>query len=324
VLVAGVPATVLAQVKTFRRVIPLAVISLVCSLARVGIMYYQIGSRDLMSTCTPSFEGVTPMTTFNSLATTGLLFGGHGMFPEEIREMKRPESYFGALHSAYVIMIVVYLSNTYVAYAVWGDWTAGDNQFNWPLNEATFVSVVLSSIWALIEMTISHVMLFSTIEKHLEQWWGAGRDRPEGKQRVGPWRRRLLRVLGRSAFVWTEVFFALMLSSAGIANIQAFCGAVGFAALTYCAPFAAYWKLLGRHDPLVWQLCYLVVGLSGVGLMVVGTYSSVAGSLDQLEQYHLFDTSQCSANDVLDMRSCSNPCREAYGVEGTCTPGAGA
>ncbi|CAJ1436729.1 unnamed protein product [Effrenium voratum] len=234
-LLTGAAATCLAQVRTFRGLIFWAAVSLACTIARIMILVYQIGAHDLLQECRPSFDGITATSTFNSLATTAFLFGGHGLFPEEMAELRRPESYFPALHASYVVLILGYGLNTYLAYAVWGEWTAGDNQFNWPLNGATLTSSFLSAVWGILEMTTSHVMLLNTVEKH-------------------PWVKAILdkrgscysRALIRATFVWTEVFWAFMFSAAGIANIQAFVGAFGFTSLTYYAPFAAYWKLLRR------------------------------------------------------------------------------
>uniref|UniRef100_A0A7S4SZJ8 Amino acid transporter transmembrane domain-containing protein n=1 Tax=Alexandrium monilatum TaxID=311494 RepID=A0A7S4SZJ8_9DINO len=318
IIVAGCVATLLAQVKTFRSVMPLAVVSAVSTLARQGILYYQIGSQDLLSRCAPSFGGVTPQSAFNSLATTGFLFGGHGIFPEEMRELRRPESFFKALHWAYAIMVAVYLTNAYVAYAVWGDWVAGDVQFNWPLNRATLASAILSCVWALIGMAMSHVMMLSLVEQRIEACWRARASSEVAPPPCSAAVVRLARFSLRAAVVWSEVFFAVMLSGAGIENIQALVGALGFPALTYYAPFAAYWRLLAKRESAWLQVGFLLVGLSGTCLMIFGVYSSLAGIAEDMRTYSLFDTSKCSSSAILNVSSCSNPCHSAYGDGATC------
>merc|ERR1712060_251888 len=115
-------------------------------------------------------------------------------------------------------------------------------QLNFPMNTATLVSAVLSVVWGLIEMTLSHVLMLSLVESAL------------GLSGSASGQNRLCRFLLRAGFACTEVFFAFMLSSAGIANIQGFVGAFGFTALTYYYPFAAYWKLVLREQGTsLWQ-----------------------------------------------------------------------
>jgi len=257
----------------------------------------------LLSECEPKFGGVTAKSAFSSLATTAFLFGGHGMFPEEIREMRRPKSFFSALHIAYGVMGLIYATGAYLGYAVWGTWTSGDNQLNFPLNTATLISALLSVVWGLIEMTLSHVVMLSQVEAILSL---------RGSAFIG---NRLHRFLLRSGFVCTEILFAFMLSDAGIANLQGLVGAFGFTALTYYCPFAAYWKLIVQEQgaTLYQKICYGLGFISGVLLTLVGVYASVAGMVDEVSSYSLFDTSRCSLSDVVDPQSCSNPCVAAYG-----------
>jgi len=246
---------------------------------------------------------VTATSAFSSLATTALLLGGHGMFPEEIRELRRPKSFFSALHVAYAVMGLVYATGAYVGYAVWGTWTSGDNQLNFPLNTATLISALLSVVWGLIEMTLSHVLMLSLVEATLGLSGSAS-----ARGRVG-------RCLMRTGFVCTEIVFALMLSSAGIANIQGFVGAFGFTALTYYCPFAAYWKLILREQGATFcqKFCHGLAFVSGLLLTLVGVYSSVVGMVEEISTYSLFDTSRCSLSEVVNLQSCSNPCMAAYG-----------
>jgi len=262
-----------------------------------------VASYDLLSGCGPKFGGVTSRSAFDSLACTAFLFGGHGLFPEEMREMRRPKSFFPALNVAYVIIGVVYFVGAYVGYAVWGQWTAGDNQFNWPLNGATFASALLSVAWGRIEMATSHVMMLSLVEDLI------------GLKRTASLHNRLCRVALRASVAASEAFLAFMFSAAGIANIQGVVGAFGFTALTYYGPFAVYWKMSMRRQgaPLWKHAAFLVAGASGIVLTVVGVYSSLAGMAEQIHTYSLFDTARCSVRDVVNLQSCSNPCLEAYG-----------
>lgn len=308
IFVCGAVIGVLGQIQTFRQIMPFAIASLASTLLRQFLMYYQIAHHDILAECEPHYGGVTSRSLVNSLSTTALLFGGHGLFPEEIGEMRKPESFFRALHVCYAIVISVYASNAYVAYYAWGNWVAGDIQFNWPLNEATFLSAILSIVWVLIEIAIANVMMMGLVEKVLKL------EQPKFRSESTTC-FCVCRSLWRSFFVLSQVLFSFMLSSAGIADLQALVGAFGFTALTYYAPFAAYWKLIAskRGEHFVWQASYCLAFLSGVAIMVVGTYISLTSIAKTLSTYNLFDTSTCTTSNILDLSSCSNPCRESYG-----------
>lgn len=307
-LVCGCLAAALAQIQTFKRVLPWAVVSLLSTLVRQGLLYYQILSKDLMSECEPTFgSAVNGESVIISVATTAFLFGGHGLFPEEMREMRRPKSFFSALHASYIIIGVTYATYIFVAYSVWGDWVQADNQLNWPLNTATLVSALLSIVWGLIEMTMSHVMMLSLLESHLQALGMKFREAG-----FCPFRFCL-----RIGIVGSEVFLAFTFSSAGIGNLQGFVGAFGFTALTYYAPFAVYWKLVLRPSgaSMLMQGLFGAVFLSGLLLTVAGVYASSDGVKDEIAKYRLFDTTRCSAVDFVRLDSCDNPCLSVYGFD---------
>merc|ERR1712039_413512 len=115
--------------------------------------------------------------------------------------------------------------------------------------------------------------------------------------------------------VFSVVVVAWMFNAAGIANLQAMIGAVGFTALTYYAPFAAYWKLISRprKDPTWKQLFYLGGCAAGVLVMISGGITASVSITDDMSSRRFFDTSICTSEDILDLSACSNPCREAYG-----------
>jgi hypothetical protein len=305
-LVIGVLNCVSAQIRSFRGLIWFACASLASTVVRQLILYYQVASLDLLEVCEPSYGGVTYQSAFNGLATTAFLFGGHGLFPEEMREMKHPSSFFPAFHWAYAITIALYLSNAIVGYTVWGDWTAGDNQFNFPMNTATFTSAILSSVWGIVEITTNKVMFLKLLEN------------TEVMQRLlGDNKRHLPRIAFRAGIAWSEVFFAWMLNAAGIANLQAFVGSFGFTSLTYYAPFAAYWALTRRRGTatvLVQFGCAVFIAI-GLIMMVVGVWSSVEGAAAQIAEYSLFSTATCGVANVLNEAACDNPCRAVGGYD---------
>lgn len=311
VLFNGILLVAMAQIRTFKHIMPFAIISLASTLVRQILMYYQISSKALLTTCSTQYSEVSTNGAFASLATTALMWGGHGIFPEEMRELRRPESFIPALHVTYVICIIVYVLMAYVAYYVWGDWTAADVQFNWPLNEATMVSAALSWLWGSVNLAISHVMMFCNIERTRAFRLSPSEEFAPVRYGLKPW---LLRLVLRTAVVISEVFLAFMLADAGIGNLQGVVGALGFTALTYYCPYLAYWKLISREqDPLWLQTLFGIGALLGIVVMIVGVYVSVAGIAEEASSYGLFNTSCGPSSGTLDFDSEANPCRGAYG-----------
>ena len=308
-------AVLASMTTTFRHVMPWAVLSLLSTLVRTILLVVQIVRYDMFATCSPTFgASVTGVSTMEALATSAFLFGGHGLFPEEIREMRkdhREHRFNLALALAYVVIGVTYLIWGPLSYAVWGDSVTGDIVQLWPDDDVTSAALVFSVIWGIVELQVSQVLLMLTVEIHgiglhpheswfapRTAWWWSGRMPPA-----------LLRVLVRCGIVLTQLFWALMLQDAGIANIQALCGAIGFSALTYFFPFVLYDRFRKGSKPHpAWRSLWFLLFLSGFVVLIGGVVSSIEGFVTTTNGA-LFGAGGCGVVDLVGNTTCrySNP-----------------
>lgn len=302
VIISAMILVVLVQTPTFKHVTPLAALAVAFSLLRLVLVYVQMGRYDMLQNCEPSYElpqeeGSTFMTFFRGLSTFMWMLGGHGMFPEEIREMRDPEvHYYKALNWAYGLIVVQYLMTIIPAYLVWGSWTTPLLVDNLPDDNITSAIVILSVVWMFIEAAISNLLLCLTVEVHVYNLSPLQHFiRKEGELIFPAVKRGLHRVF----VVLLQLFFAVMLQDAGVGNIQAFVGAFGFGALTFWLPYILEMfrvpKFRGLHTVL------LIIGLV---VSVFGMYTSLA-SIHEATQGTLF-SSECKHLDLLDEES--GPC----------------
>ena len=295
--------SLLAQVRTFREVTPLAVLSLVAQAGFMIAVWAAIGEHSLLSSCKPTYGSPTLLGSLNSLSTIALLFGGHGVLPEEIREMAEPDRFPLALNVSYVGIVIMYAVFAPVGYAVWGDFTNGDVTQNLPDVPARRAAALLAFLVIMVTTTISHVLYVGLVEELV--------GLSTARTGLGQLAREVARIVLRTALVWMEATITLMLHSAGIESFTTITGALGFAALTYYAPYAAYWKLIARRDShsTLRQALLLAGFLVGLFISIAGTSAAVYDFIDGASEYILFDM---SCNPPLELDVTENPCRIAY------------
>lgn len=225
---------------------------------------------------------------FLALSTFAWLFGGHGMYPEEVREMRNAKADFGkALNWAYVVLLAQYLL-ALVPYAVFGSWTSPRLVDNLPDDGITTAVAWLSVAWAAITSVIGCLALCLTVEVHvlglspLVHWTPALAvgDCPGGGFCGGmpPW---CLRAAHRCAMVGLLLGAALALQDAGLMGIQALMGAFGFGAFTFWLPFLLALRLSPRRRALhAALLCLgLLLSAGGVYTAIRAIAHSESGSL---------------------------------------------
>ncbi|CAK9101031.1 Probable GABA transporter 2 [Durusdinium trenchii] len=271
IAISALVLVVLTQVPTFRQVVPMAVLSLVLSFVRLILVYVQMGRYDMGTNCSPDYDLPDDesriLTFFKGLSTFAWMFGGHGMYPEEIREMKDPQENFGkALNFAYAIIILQYALMVFPAYYTWGSWTSPVLLDNLPDDNVTTLAIWISIVWMLITAAISNLLLCLTMEVHV--WNLSPLVHFDPLARFPP---VVTRFCHRALMVGLQLFFALMLQEAGIGNIQAFVGAFGFGALTFWLPYILELRRVRRR-------ALLHYGLLGLGMVLTtfGIYSAVA------------------------------------------------
>jgi len=276
----------LVQTPTFKHVVPLATLSIALSILRNLLIFVQMGRYNMVRNCSPTYtvpeEGSGLQTFFRGLSTFAWMLGGHGMYPEEIREMKDPEEhYMKALNWAYLIIVAQYVVLIVPSYVIWGQWTSPILLDNLPDDGVTTFIIAISIVWMLITATISNLILALTIEVNifelnpLRHW-------------EGRFPNALKRILHRGGIVLFQLFFALMLQDAGVGNIQAFVGAFGFGALTFWLPYVLeLYRVKRRRIVHVFLLfCGLVLTFFGIFSAIASIRAQTGGKLFGTECHH--------------------------------------
>ena len=76
----------------------------------------------------PTFPPPTPSSAFVSLANFAYAYGGHGMFPESLREMRRPKDWPRVMRWCYGVMVPLYLACGAVGYRAYGGFAKARRQ----------------------------------------------------------------------------------------------------------------------------------------------------------------------------------------------------
>ena len=227
----------------------------------------------------PSFELPSTTSAFLGVTAFAYTFGGHGFYPEEIREMRQPSQWGQVMHYTYAVALPLYWGCGLLGYYAYGDFAQANINLNFPLNGANTMSVAVQVVQELYFILSSNLVMMLSIELALgidpsscgTPLWKMAASAP----RSWPWAKRLL---VRSLFFASEVFVAqILLSGEGdtLLALQSLTGAVGMTAFTYFLPYAFYMMLSPTplsKVRLTWSVANILLGLLA---MAVGFLSSM-------------------------------------------------
>lgn len=245
---------------------------------------------------------VTSATVFNSLGNFAYGFGGHGLYPEELREMKNPEDWPKVLNLTYGTMVPIYVLVMYWGYKAYGDFAKGNINLNFPKNAANIVSMMMQSVQCYYGVFFTNIALMMRIETHLgvdptEHWAVVT------KYGVTP---AVFRLVFRTAFLATEVLVAaifLAVSGDVILDLQSLAGAVGMTAMTYFLPSIIHYAFnMNERSSRTEHIVVSINFVMGLFIMLSGLY----GSLDRLfsSKYE----NQCPVRYVYSPHDPGDPC----------------
>eukprot|EP00242_Pyramimonas_sp_CCMP2087_P015591 CAMPEP_0198202528 /NCGR_PEP_ID=MMETSP1445-20131203/5701_1 /TAXON_ID=36898 /ORGANISM="Pyramimonas sp., Strain CCMP2087" /LENGTH=561 /DNA_ID=CAMNT_0043873495 /DNA_START=248 /DNA_END=1933 /DNA_ORIENTATION=- len=222
----------------------------------------------------PSYPKTSPMRLFTGFAGMAYAFGGHGIFPEEIREMKEPEKWPIVMNWTYGIIVPMYLACSFVGYYAYGGYAQANLNLNFPDNWINTFSLLVQLPSCLYLIYFTNLVLVLQIELAL------GVD-PTHTTCARPFRFGmppvLFRFFFRSLFVGSQVLFAeILLSGAGdtVLGVQALAGAVGMVAFTYFLPFILH-AIFFWEDMRTRRLVYYAINAAlAIVFMFGGIYST--------------------------------------------------
>ena len=212
------------------------------------------------------------------LSAFAYAFGGHGLYPEQIREMAQPTRWPRVMAITYATTIPLYWLCGVLGYYAYGDFSRANINLNFPNNAANQLSIGVQAAQELFFVLDSNLVVMLAIE--LAVGLDPSACCAPGWRGVAPWVGRLM---VRTAFLASQVFCAQMLLSGEgdtLLSLQGLTASVGMVAFTYFLPYVFYAILSPR--PLstsrkVWAGLNVVLGMV---VMVAGFGSSLAELLD--------------------------------------------
>jgi proton-coupled amino acid transporter len=284
-LIVGVISLPVVQVPSFHATriaaVALGVLPLVLN---VGVMLYEIALvRPWDCAPGPSYTAWPSVSRgFVGLTAFAYAFGGHGLYPDQIREMRQPARWPSVMAWTYAATVPLYWLCGLLGYYAYGDFSKANINLNFPDNPANKLSIAVQALQEFFFILDSDLVVMLAMEL------AVGLDpstccAPTWHPRT--WRRGLPPWLGRlglrSAFLASQVFCAQMLLSGEgdtLLSLQALTASVGMVAFTYFLPYV--FALLLSPTPLgPWRKAWAGVNIA-IGLaMAVGGFGSSLGEL---------------------------------------------
>eukprot|EP00322_Chrysochromulina_rotalis_P006000 CAMPEP_0115829824 /NCGR_PEP_ID=MMETSP0287-20121206/1298_1 /TAXON_ID=412157 /ORGANISM="Chrysochromulina rotalis, Strain UIO044" /LENGTH=281 /DNA_ID=CAMNT_0003283103 /DNA_START=84 /DNA_END=929 /DNA_ORIENTATION=- len=200
-------------------------------------------------------------------------FGGHGLYPEQIREMAEPSRWGEVMTAVYAVCTPLYLLAGLLGYYAYGDAAMANINVNFPRNAANAASIAVQCVQEVFFVLESNLVVLLALELRLgldptsccaPYWRG-----------LPPW---LARLVLRALFLSSQVLCAqAMLCGSGdtLFALQSLIGAVGMVAFTYVLPYVFYAVLSREPHSQRWKAWAATNICIGVLVMVAGFGSSL-------------------------------------------------
>lgn len=216
---------------TFHDTLYIALFSAIVSTvnAFLQLLVVVVYQRELFYRTEKRFFGSNPLRILSALPAISYTFGGHGVFPEEIREMKNPKEFPRVVRWLFAAALPWYFACAIVSYSAYGETIRGNPIENWPEGVwVTKVGALFSLVGALVISVTSNqatLLAIGDIDGEKKTRWN-------GK---GQWYRKFL-------FVTAQLMTAILLRHVPLPLLQSFMGSFGVGILTFILPFAIYLK----------------------------------------------------------------------------------
>ena len=185
-----------------------------------------------------------------NIANMAFTYGGHGTFPEQVREMKDPNDFFRGFDILYGVAMPFYTVCALVSFWAFGNMNSANYIENLMDNNIVKVNLYLSLLSGLPIIVLGQVVILLQLEIPAgilpTDWW-VNRSQNEG--RLATFLRStklspvMIRFFFRTFYIGVLLLLAEMLDDAGLGTIVSISGAIGLAAMTYWLPFVLALKL---------------------------------------------------------------------------------
>lgn len=252
-----------------------------CLLLNVLIFLAEVGTYAPWA-CEPGPAYVTPGVgqVFIGFTAFAYAFGGHGMYPEEVREMRHPAEWPKVVNYTYGTVCTMYVLCAYLGYYAYGSSARANLNSNFPSNWLNVLSICVQLVVTYYCVYVTSLVMLLHVEEHA---FGINPRTSCGEYTA---RTAGVRLLFRSLFVGAQALLcAALVGVRGdvLLAMQSLSGAIGMTALTYVLPYALHWMLhperVRAWPRRAWYLFNVVVA---VVIMVGGTWFGIKGMVDGL------------------------------------------
>lgn len=255
------------------------VVAYVCLLLNVATFFAEVWSYTPWN-CEPGPTYVQPGVgqIFIGFTAFAYAFGGHGMYPEEVREMRHPKEWPKVVNYTYGTVCTMYVLCAYFGYYAYGSGARANLNSNFPNNALNVFSIMVQLVVTYYCIYVTSLVMLLHIEEHA---FGINPRLSCGEYTA---RTAAIRFIFRTAFVGLQVLLCIMLVGVEgdvLLAMQSLSGAIGMTALTYVLPYMLHWML---HPEKVrsWllRIWYLFNVVVAVVIMVGGTWFGVKGMVE--------------------------------------------
>ena len=210
----------------------------------------------------PTYQKPKVLDIFVSLSAFAYMFGGHGMFPEMIREMRKPQEFTKVINWTYGVIMVQYIVCGYLGFYAYGSFVDANINLMWPYDAWNITSIVLQLAVGYYRVFLGNAVLMLNTERSI------------GLQPTAKSSRFLFRVL----FLGTQIGLAqLLLRASGdiLLGLQSLSGAIGMSALTYFLPYMMFWSCYPQELSIFGKVIFAINVIIGLMIMFAGISSSL-------------------------------------------------
>ena len=283
-----------SQLPTYHDTFPICVLSAIISTlnAMLQVIVILVFQPNLHAENETKMFG-TLTSTLSALPAISYVFGGHGVFPEEVRELKSPSTFKAVLKMLYASAAPIYYLCSVYTYYTYGDTIQGNVLANWPEhNWVTKCGAAFSLVGTLTVAVTSNQATLLAVENALEIYPVADDESNEKHLLKRLYRLKkaftykpFARMFVRLSFVTLQLIVAILLRKSPLQYMQGFMGAFGVGCLTFWAPYLIYFRLKRGNLPacirgkILYQGILYIFFASGLFVSLVGMFCSAKSLL---------------------------------------------
>lgn len=287
---AGVLA-VPAQIRTWTDLSGLAMVFLCFTIVTTVLLVLETSGY---AYCDATYDDVNFSSFWEGTTAFAFIWGGSGLFPEMIQEMKDPREFLGptgSLTLAYSVIVPVYAIACVFGFWAYGNEVDGNLIENYPGNTIRKVTLLINLFVVGFGTLSANMLLAGKLEDATGLKVAVADEWIQRSALFGGVRVAYVRTTMRLLLIAAELLFAEMLFDSGVGDIQSFTGAVAGVVLTFVLPLLFYVKLFPDDE---WStggykhLLYISVAVFLV-VAVVGTVIAVMDIAEDASEFKIFE-----------------------------------